>query len=119
MAEHPPRVRSVPGGGTAVAPGGVALVLGVASILLVQRQRADLIDQLDDSLQVEADRISDAAENDGALPEIDDDDERLVVVVGADGDVVARSGMNDANDASALVRSADDSDEVVFDDEPY
>jgi signal transduction histidine kinase len=102
---------------TAVAAVAVALVLGVASVLLVQRQRADLIDQLDDGLLVEADRISDAAER-GVLPEIDDDD-RLVVVVGAEGEVVAWSGVDDADDAAALVRSAGDSDEVVYDDEPY
>jgi signal transduction histidine kinase len=102
---------------TAVAAVAVAVVLGVASVLLVQRQRADLTDQLDESLQVEADRISDQAEQ-GAFPEIDDDD-RLVALLGADGDVVAWAGVEDADEASALVRSADDSDEVVYDDEAY
>ena len=84
MTERPRRFRSVRTRVTAVAAVAVALVLGVASVLLVQRQRADLIDQLDEGLLVEADRISDAAEM-AALPEIDDDDDRLVVVLGAEG----------------------------------
>jgi signal transduction histidine kinase len=117
MAERGRRFRSVRVRVTAVAAVAVAVVLGVASVLLVQRQDADLTDQLDESLQVEADRISDQAEQ-GALPEIDDDD-RLVVVLDAVGDVVAWSGVEDADEASALVRAAGDSNEVEYDDEPY
>jgi signal transduction histidine kinase len=76
-----------------------------------------MIDQLDESLLAEADRISDAAEA-GALPEIDDDD-RLVVVVGADADVVAWSGVDGPDEGVDLVRRAGGGRAVTYDDEPY
>jgi len=117
MTERRRRFRSVRVRVTAVAAVAVALVLGVASVLLVQRQRADLIDQLDESLLVEADRISDAAEA-GALPEIDDDD-RLVILLGGDGAVAAYSGVGGPDEAAALLRAADGTRDVTFDDEPY
>jgi DNA-binding winged helix-turn-helix (wHTH) protein len=63
---------------TAMATIAVALVLVTASVLLVSRQRAGLVEQLDESLSVEGERIADAVES-GTVPSLDDD--RIVVVI--------------------------------------
>ena len=54
---------------TALATVAVAIVLVVASVLLVARQRAGLVDQLDETLSTEAERIADVLESGGALPD--------------------------------------------------
>lgn len=118
MADRPRRFRSVRVRVTAGAAVAVAVVLVVAGVLLVQRQRADLLGQLDESLQVEADRTAEAAEA-GNPPETDDDDDRLVVVVSADGDVIAWSGFDDAGQAAELLGSFDGSADVALDEDSY
>jgi len=96
----------------------VASALVAASMLLISRQRAGLVDQLDESLSAEAERIADAAES-GAVPSLDDDD-RIVVVVSRAGDVVVSSSGDDGDDISALVLAASGRDrELVLDDEMH
>jgi len=103
---------------TALATIAVAVVLVAASVLLLARQRAGLVDQLDESLSAEAERIADVAES-GAVPSLDDDD-RLVVVVGPAGDVIASSADEDGDDTSAGVLAANDRDrELVLDGEMH
>jgi signal transduction histidine kinase len=76
----------------------VAGVLVVASVVLVDRQRDGLLDQLDDTLSAEAERVRAAVEATGAVPTLDEDDDRIVAVVAADGTVLAASGRPDAGD---------------------
>lgn len=106
---------------TALATIAVAVVLVAASMLLISRQRAGLVDQLDESLSAEAERIAGAAES-GAVPSLDDDD-RIVVVVSRAGDVVVSSSGDDGDDGdeiSALVLAASGRDrELVLDDEMH
>ena len=65
---------------TAVATVVVVVVLVVVSGLLVVTQRATLIDQLDDALELEADRLATATATDDSAPALDDDDDRLVEI---------------------------------------
>ena len=90
---------------TALATVAVAVVLVVASDLLVARQRAGLLDQLDEALSTEAESLADILENGGAIPTLDDDD-RIVVVIGSKGEVVATSG--DADEIDSPLPSTDD-----------
>ena len=76
---------------TALAALAVLVVLVVAGTLLVVRQRADLVEQLDDTLEVEAERLA-AAVGSGTAPALGDDDDRIVQVVAADGRIVATAG---------------------------
>jgi len=69
---------------TAVATIAVAVVLLVASAMLVISQRAGLIDQLDDTLSAEAEAIAESLTAGDAL-QVRDDDDRVVVVIGPDG----------------------------------
>jgi signal transduction histidine kinase len=102
---------------TALATVAVALVLVVASVLLVARQRTGLLDQLDETLSTEAENLADVLENGGVVPALDDDD-RIVVVTGADGEVIATSGDVDEID-SPLPSTDDDGRDISFDDETY
>ena len=102
---------------TALATVAVAIVLVVASVLLVARQRAGLVDQLDETLSSEAERLADVLESGGALSTLDDDD-RIVVLVGGDGEVIASSGGVDELEPPA---SSDDDEgrDISFDGDTY
>ncbi len=91
---------------TAVATVVVVVVLVVVSGLLVVTQRATLIDQLDDALELEADRLATATATDDSAPALDDDDDRLVAVFRA-GELVAATAEADPDDVAALA-GADD-----------
>lgn len=100
---------------TAAATLAVAGVLVVASVLLVARQRSGLVDQLDEALGAEAERIAAAVES-GDVPQLgEDDDDRLVAVVDQDGEVVAASGALD--DVAELGGGEDDERDVEVDGE--
>jgi signal transduction histidine kinase len=101
---------------TAIATVAVAVVLVAASMLLVSRQRAGLIEQLDDSLSTEAERIADAAES-GAVPTLDDDS--IVVVVDPAGSLVDSSGDDDGGDDISALLAAADAGQLVLDDEMH
>lgn len=126
MAERRPRGRRRRWSGTvrvrvtAIATVAVAVVLIVASGLLVARQRRDLVEHLDENLVAEASRIGTAMEApDAVAPTLDDDDERIVVVFGADGDVVVSSRAGDEF-AVRVPRSDDDETQTAsFDGESY
>ena len=92
-------------------------MLVVASVLLVARQRAGLVDQLDETLSTEAEGIADVLESGGAVPTLDEDD-RIVVVVGDDGRVIASSGDFAELDPLPSV-AGDEGRNISFDDEPY
>lgn len=102
---------------TALAAIAVLAVLLVAGALLVARQRAALVDQLDRGLRADAQRIAATIESSGQLPAVDDDDERVVLVVSAGGDVVATSG--DLDDGDDLALRADGAGQVTVDGEGY
>src|SRR5688572_19836284 len=86
---------------TAMATIAVTVVLVTASVLLVSWQRAGLVEQLDESLAVEGERIADAAES-GTVSSLDDD--RIVVVISPAGSLVASSGDDDEGaDTSSLL----------------
>ena len=68
---------------TALAALAVLVVLVVAGALVVVRQRADLLEQLDETLEVEAERLA-AALGTGTAPVVGDDD-RIVQVVDNEG----------------------------------
>ena len=73
---------------TALATLAVAAVLVAASLLLLARQRAGLVEALDESAAADAARVAAAVEAGGSIPTFDAD-ERVVVVIGPDGRVVA------------------------------
>lgn len=102
---------------TALATLAVAVVLVVASALLVVRQRSGLVEQLDDSLVAEADRLA-SADDGGAPASVED---RVVVVVDGRGTVVATSG--DGADVIGpqvqLSGGDDDGRDVSIDGEAY
>ncbi len=75
---------------TALATLAVAAVLVAAGVLLVVRQRADLVEQLDESLAVEADQLAGGLAS-GAPVAPSADDDRVVTLI--DGE---RSGGGDA-----------------------
>ncbi|MET0907888.1 MAG: HAMP domain-containing sensor histidine kinase [Ilumatobacteraceae bacterium] len=77
----------------------VSAVLVLVSVLLVTLQRSALTDQVDDALSAQAERIADAFGVTGAIPGGIDED-LLVLVVDADGRVVASSG--DADELAML-----------------
>jgi signal transduction histidine kinase len=83
----------------------VLVVLTVSAALLVVSQRRALTEQLDDALEIEAERIAATVAADG-VPPVGDDDDRLVVVV-ADGRVVAASDELEGSDADELARADD------------
>ncbi|HWM22633.1 MAG TPA: HAMP domain-containing sensor histidine kinase [Ilumatobacteraceae bacterium] len=102
---------------TALATVAVGVVLVVASVLLVARQRAGLVDQLDETLSTEAESLADVLESGGRVPTLDDDD-RIVIVTGANGEVVSTSGDIDEID-SPLPIADDEGRDISFDDETY
>jgi hypothetical protein len=71
---------------TAIATLGVLVVLAAVGVVLVQRQRDGLVEQLDDGLEIEADQIAAALAAGADRPVASDD--RLLVVERTDGDVV-------------------------------
>lgn len=71
-----------------------ALVLAVASVLLVVRQRSGLTEQLDETLEREAERVAAVVEA-GGDPGAADDDDDLLVIVEVDGDLVPVAGDRD------------------------
>ena len=75
---------------TALATLAVAVVLVAASVLLLARQRAALVEALDESIVADAARVAAALEAGEAVPSFDADD-RVVVVVGPGGGVIAGS----------------------------
>ncbi len=75
---------------TALATLAVALVLVASSVLLLARQRAALVEALDESAVADAAHVAAALEAGDAVPRFDAD-ERVVVVVGPDGAVIAGS----------------------------
>ena len=75
---------------TALATLAVAVVLVAASVLLLARQRAALVEALDESVVADAARVAAALEAGDAVPRFDADD-RVVVVVGPSGEVIAGS----------------------------
>ncbi len=105
---------------TAVAAIVVTLVLLAAGFLLVTLQRQGLVDQLDDSLSAEADRVVDSLERDGRLPEGVNDD-WFVVWLDADGTVQGTAGDEEAEPFGAQIaglRLRDDGN-VTFDGDSY
>jgi len=105
---------------TAIATLAVAVVLVAASILLVVRQRSDLVEQLDENLSAEAGRIGSAMEvPDAGAPVLDDDDERVVAVFGADGHVIASSGDDDVAALEAPTSAGDEVRTVSLEGESY
>ena len=101
---------------TAVATIAVTVVLVTASVLLVSWQRAGLVEQLDESLAVEGERIADAAES-GTVPSLDDD--RIVVVISPAGSLVASSGDDDEGADTSSLLSAAEARQLVLDDEMH
>jgi signal transduction histidine kinase len=91
---------------TAVATAVVAVVLVVVSGLLVVTQRAGLVEQLDEALELEAEQLAAATGVGGSVPTLDDDDDRLVAVIRR-GDIVAATAEADADEVAALA-GADD-----------
>jgi hypothetical protein len=71
-----------------VAAAIVFAVLVIAGVVLVVSQRTGLIDQLDDALEAESERLATAIAAGEALPSLGDDDDRLVAVIVGE-DVVA------------------------------
>ena len=69
---------------TALATLAVAAVLVAASVLLLARQRAGLVEALDESAAADAAQVAAAVEEGGPIPSFDAD-ERVVVVIGPDG----------------------------------
>ena len=94
----------------------VTVVLVTASVLLVSWQRAGLVEQLDESLAVEGERIADAAES-GTVPSLDDD--RIVVVISPAGSLVASSGDDDEGADTSALLSAAEARQLVLDDEMH
>lgn len=76
---------------TALAGLAVLAVLVIASMLLVVRQRAALVEELDTSLEADAERFAATIEATGALPALDDDDERVVAVATGSGELLTVS----------------------------
>jgi signal transduction histidine kinase len=107
-------LRSVRARITAVAAVVVAVVLVVMSVLVVLSQRSALTEQLDDALELEAERLAGAAEA-GRMPVLDDDD--LLVVVLRDGELVAATADMEGGVLGALARSDDGA--VHLDGEPH
>ena len=93
---------------TVVAALAVVVVLGATSALLISRQRANLLDQLDEALHRDADRIA-AAIAAGATPSLPalGDDDITMEIRAADGTVVASSPrFDDGAGHRAVTRSA-------------
>lgn len=90
---------------TVAAAAVMLAVLVVVAMLLVLSQRTVLLDQLDESLEIDAERVARAIERDGEPPSFDDDD-RLVVVVVA-GEITAATPDLDDAEAAAMVRSGE------------
>ena len=90
---------------TAVAVLAVVVVSVVAGVVLVVSQRGVLVDQLDDGLEVDADRLA-ASVDDGLVPDLGDDDDRLVAII-VDGNVIASTDGLDRDALDALA-AADD-----------
>lgn len=95
---------------TVAAAGIVLAVLVVVAVLLVVTQRAALLDQLDESLEVDAERIA-AGVAAGSEPPVLTDDDRLVAVV-ADGAVVAVTSELEPDQVGALA-GADEGDVTI------
>ena len=91
---------------TALAALAVLVVLVVAGALLVVRQRADLVEQLDEAVDLEAERLA-AAVGTGIGPALGDDDDRIVQVVDTEGRVVATAGDDDMAGALPAEGSVD------------
>jgi signal transduction histidine kinase len=91
---------------TLVAVLVVLLVLGTVGALLVVTQRASLVDQLDEALEVEATRLAATVATGGDVPTSDDDDDRIVAVF-VDGEVMAVTAGLDRADVAALAAVTD------------
>ena len=102
---------------TVIATAAVAVVLVVASVLLVARQRSGLVDQLDESLSVQAEQVASEVEDDESPTLADVDDDRVVVVVDSAGEVVASSGDRDAVVDMPITET--DGRDVTLDGDPY
>ncbi len=105
---------------TAVAAIVVTLVLLAAAFLLVTLQRRGLVDQLDDRLSAEADRVAESLERDGRLPEGVNDD-WFVVWLDANGAVRDTAGDEEAEQFGAQIaaRRVRDDVTVAFDGDSY
>ena len=90
---------------TLLATVAVVVVLLGTSVLLVVRQRASLLEQLDDALERDAARVGAALAN-GVDPEqaiLDDDDDLAVRIVDDDGTTLASSDGGRAFDAGRVI----------------
>lgn len=105
MSDRPQR--SVRARITAVAAVAVTAVLLVAGTLLVLTQQAGLRDQLDEAVEIDAERLAASAAA-GDVPTPDDDDDRVVAVM-VDGEVVAVTGDLDGDVLDDLVGGGDGS----------
>jgi signal transduction histidine kinase len=108
-------LRSVRARITAVAVLVVAVVLGVVSALVVVTQRASRTDQLDDALELEAERLAAVAAT-GSPPVVDDEDDVLVAIL-RNGALVAAT--EDADPEDVAVLAAADEGAVRIDDEAH
>lgn len=105
---------------TAVAAVVVALVLLAAGILLVTVQRRALVDQLDDTLSAEADRLADRLETTGELP-TDINDDWFVVRLDAVGAFADAGGDDEARlfGQSVAARGVRNDGNVAFEGDRY
>jgi signal transduction histidine kinase len=85
----------------------LVVVLTAVAALLVVTQRNGMTDQLDDTLEVDAERIAVLARSASEVPGLDDDDRLVVVVVG--GEVVTATAELDGGAIAQLVDANDGS----------
>jgi signal transduction histidine kinase len=97
---------------TVLATIAVVAVLVAAGVVLVVRQRSDLVEQLDDSLATESEQLAGAlAAGDTIAPSADDD--RRKTVVGSDGQVLSGPPVGTSGDAG------DEGGDIEIDGDPF